>query len=177
MTIQDKLKKFAFGTGYNYIIEQQKFKDNFDKICFLLVGSVATGLCSIDSDVDICMLCERETFEKISVDTKWQMGCPTEIIIDGIQLHYYAISTESVIDKINKFDDITFYVYGTATVIGGNSMIFDKITKLINSTDIKTSRFNIAINMLNRRTKALNQVLILEDADTILYIKISLSKK
>ena len=117
MTIKEKLRKFTFEIAFPYIIQQPIIQNYFENLCFLLVGSAATGLCSEKSDVDICILCTQDIFEIISINTRWLEGRPTETMIDGIQLHYYAISIENVIDKIKKLDDVAHYVYGNAIVI------------------------------------------------------------
>lgn len=173
MTIQDKLKQFAYNTAYPYIMQQPNIERYLKDICFLLVGSSATGLCTEHSDVDICLLCKQEVFDDISVDTKWLEGKPTEVIIDGIQLHYYAMSINTVVDKIKSFDDITLYVYSNACVMKDNADIYSDIFILINSDEIKGPRYNKAVDTLTRRRRALEQVLKREQ-DPILRIRISL---
>ena len=53
MTVKEELQKCAFEIAYPYIIKQPIIKDYFENLCFLLVGSVATGLCTEKSDVGI----------------------------------------------------------------------------------------------------------------------------
>lgn len=171
--IQKKLMKFAFETAYPYIIEQSIIKDHFDSISFILVGSTTTGLCTVDSDVDICLLCPQNIFDIIAINTKWINGRPTEVVIDGIQLHYYAISIESVIRNIEKMDDRTLYVYGTAVVINDSPKLFNNIQKLIVNPELIEKRKNSTFDMLTRRNRALKQVL-LKERDPILRLRMCL---
>ncbi len=108
MSIQKQLISFAFERAYPYIIEQPTIKGFLSQISFILVGSAATGLCNAGSDVDICLICDQNTYDTISVGTRWLDGRPTEVILDGTQPHYYAISTESLNRKIAELDGLTF---------------------------------------------------------------------
>lgn len=108
MSIQKQLISFAFERAYPYIIEQPTIKGFLSQISFILVGSAASGLCNAGSDVYICLICDQNTYDTISVGTRWLDGRPTEVILDGTQLHYYAISTESLNRKIAELDGLTF---------------------------------------------------------------------
>ncbi len=171
MNIQKNLKRFAFSTAYPYIAQQPTIKEFFNSISFLLVGSTATGLCTEHSDVDICLLCPQNVFDIIATDTQWKHGRPTEVIIDGTQLHYYAISFETVIQKIMSFDDITLYVYGTAEEINDNAKLFSEIKKRIASPELKEARKLRSLDILIRRNRALKQVL-LQEKDPICRLRI-----
>lgn len=137
------------------------------------MGSAATGLCTEHSDVDICLLCPQNIFDRISIDTKWINGRPTEVIINGIQLHYYAISTESVIQKIRNMDDVTLYVYGTAVAINDNAKLLSDIQRQITNPELIESRKLNALDILTKRNRALKQVL-LQEKDPICRLRICL---
>ena len=159
MNIQEKLKTFAFNVAYPYLLDQPVIREHLETLCFLLVGSTATGLCSERSDVDICILCHQETFDSISIGTRWAAGRPTEAVIDGIQLHYYAISVEDVLDRIHALNDVALYVYDNAIVLNDNINAYQQIKDTINSAEIVDARITKSFDLLTRRTRALNQVL------------------
>jgi hypothetical protein len=159
MSIQKQLISFAFEKAYPYIIEQPTIKDFLSQISFILVGSAATGLCSAESDVDICLICDQNTYDTISVGTRWLDGRPTEVILDGIQLHYYAISTESLNRKIAELDGLTFYVYGNVVVIDDATGQYKQIADKIHDPSLLPQRFGNELEMLRRRKRALHYVL------------------
>ncbi len=159
MSIQKQLISFAFDKAYPYIIEQPTIKNNLSQISFILVGSAATGLCNAGSDVDICLICDQDTYDTISVGTRWLDGRPTEVILDGTQLHYYAISTESIYRKIAELDGHTFYVYGNAIVIDDTTGQYKLIADKIHDPLLLSKRFESEIEMLGRRKRALHYVL------------------
>lgn len=86
-------------------------------------------------------------------------GRPTEVILDGTQLHYYAISTESLNRKIAELDGLTFYVYGNAIVIDDATGQYKQIADKIHDPSLLSQRFGNEIEMLGRRKRALHYVL------------------
>ena len=151
MNIQEKLISFAFDKAYPYIVEQPVIKDHLSKISFILVGSAATGLCNADSDVDICLICDQKSYDTISIGTRWLDGRPTEVIIDGTQLHYYGISTENLNQKISDMDNLTLYVYRNAIVINDAAGQYKQIAERINDPDSCSKRLSREVDMLGRR--------------------------
>ena len=83
---------------------------------FVLVGSVASGLCREDSDIDIALVCDEDVYKAISSNKSWSIGRPTETWIDGTQLHYYGISFEQISERLQSLDDVYLYVY-THTIV------------------------------------------------------------
>ena len=173
MTVHQKLLNFAKGTAYPFILNLPFYAKYSINISILIVGSTATGQCNDNSDVDICLLCEEHIFNDISTGTNWINGSPTEIIMNDIQLHYYAISYEAIEKKLAEYDDVAFYVYGNAVALSDNSGLYNKIKGLIFNDETRTNRKNKAIDMLVRRNRALKQILQREN-DPILRIKVGL---
>jgi len=171
MSIQKQLISFAFEKAYPYIMEQPVIKEYLSQISFILVGSAATGLCNAESDVDICLICNREMFDIISVGTRWLEGRPTEVILDGTQLHYYAISTDSLDKKIDEMDERACYVYGNAVVIEDTTGQYSQIAKKIHDPSLLSRRFEKEIDMLRRRGRALHYVMN-GDTDPMVRIEI-----
>jgi predicted nucleotidyltransferase len=159
MIIHEKLLNFAKTKAYSYIMNLDILKIYNNNISVLLVGSTATGLCNENSDVDICLLCKDEIFRTISKDTSWINGRPTEINLEKIQLHYYAISIENIESKLIILDDITLYVYSTAISLNDNSGLFEILKVQISDEKLNVRRKEMAINTLVRRRRALNGVL------------------
>lgn len=159
MSVQNQLVSFAFEKAYPYMKEQPKIKEYLSQISFILVGSAATGLCNSDSDVDICLLCNQKIYDEISKDTRWNNGCPTEVILDGTQLHYYAISVESLHKKIDEMDALALYVYSNAMVIDDSNGQYQQIAERIHAPEVLFQRFQNESDMLRRRRGALHYVL------------------
>lgn len=159
MSIQEQLISFAFDKAYPYILDQPHIRDYAPRISFILVGSAATGLCTAESDVDICLVCDQDTYDIISIDTRWLDGRPTQVILDGTQLHYYAISTDSLNNKIADLDDLTLYVYGNALVIDDTAGHYKPISEKIHDSTTLSQRFERELDMLGRRRRSLHYVL------------------
>lgn len=172
MSVQEKLISFAFEKAYPYIIEQPAIKDYLSEISFILVGSSATGLCNEDSDVDICLLCNQEVYDVISVGTKWKEGRPTEVILEGTQLHYYAASVDELDNKIADLDDRACYVYGNAIEIKDIAGWYKHIAEQIHSQELLKARFDKEYDMLRRRFGAVSQVLA-KDTDPMVRLRLS----
>jgi len=173
LTIQEKLITFAKEVAYPYILRLPFYVEHENNISVLLVGSAATGLCTEASDVDICLLCRDHVYNEISKNTNWSNGRPTEVILDKTQLHFYAISFETLEIKITDYDDITFYVYGNATALNDDAGLFIKLKNIIFDEEIINGRKHKALDMLIRRNRALTQILNGE-SDPILRITIGL---
>ena len=159
MSIQEKLVSFALERAYPYIKEQPPIKDFPDRISFILVGSSATGFCDEWSDVDICLLCGKDVFDTISEGTRWVEGRPTEVILDGTQLHYYAVSTDTLERKIAEADESACYVYGTAKVIDDAAGLYRSIAEKLRDPELLARRYAKETDMLRRRQRALHYVL------------------
>lgn len=171
MSIQEKLIAFAFEKAYPYILEQAIIKDHLSKISFILVGSAATGLCNDESDVDICLICDQNTYDTIAAGTRWLNGRPTEVMIEGTQLHFYGISTENLNRKISDLDYQTFYVYANAIVINDAAGQYKQIEERICNPDLQSKRLKSEVDMLGRRKNALHYVL---NSDTDPMVRIEL---
>lgn len=171
MDIQEKLISFALQKAYPYIIVQPVIRDHLSKISFVLVGSAATGLCNAESDVDICLICDQNTYDVISLGTRWSNGRPTEVIIDGMQLHYYGISKEALNKKIIDLDYQTFYVYSNGIVINDAAGHYKQITDRISAPVLRSQRFRKEFDMLGRRKNALHYVLN-SDTDPVVRIEL-----
>ena len=171
MSVQEKLKAFAFEKAYPYIIEQPVIKEFLSKIGFILVGSSATGLCNEESDVDICLLCTREVYDSISAGTRWNEGRPTEVILDGTQLHYYAVSVEELDSKIADMDERVCYIYGNAIVIKDTADRYKRIADKIHLPEMLKQRFDKEFDMLKRRRGAV-QTVLRRDTDPMLRLEL-----
>lgn len=155
--VQARLLEFARNEALPYLVQHPKFAEYVDRLSFILVGSSATGLCRPDSDVDIAIVCEKELYDEISKGTRWQEGRPSQEIINGIQLHYYAVSFESIEEKFIQLDDLYLYVYSNCIFLQDAN---DQYLKRVKAKDSKTeevrrARIEGKLDMLLRRSKVL----------------------
>lgn len=155
--IQKRLQEFARNQALQYLNTHFKSKDYIGKLSFILVGSAATGLCSSESDVDIAIVCEKEIYDKISNGTGWMEGKPSEEIIDGIQLHYYAIPFDLIEEKFDALDDLYLYVYSNCVILqDADDQFLRRIkTKNSKSPEVRKMRLEGKLDMLLRRSRAL----------------------
>ena len=123
---QIRLIKFAKDKGLPYILNIPKINKLKDSICFLLVGSTATGLCDEHSDVDISLICKEDIFNEIAQGERWNSNRPSEILIENTQLHFYGVSLNNVIKKMVDLDDNSLYIYSNGIILKDNLGIYDR---------------------------------------------------
>lgn len=162
---QSRLQKFAEFKCLPYLINLPRIKPYLERLSFILVGSVATGLCHEDSDIDIAIVCDEETYKTISKNTLWDVGRPSESEINGVQLHYYAIMFDNVESKLRELDDIYLYVYSNAIVLKdtGNQYAerFSRLTSRVSG--VRKQRVEGKLDMLIRRSISLESALVVKD--------------
>lgn len=171
---QERLLQFARSECLPWLQKQETIAPYGNSIAFLLVGSVATGLCREDSDVDIALVCSQQIYEDVSKDTRWEMGRPTEVILKGTQLHYYGMPLGRLENKLHELDDVYIYVYGNALVLKDDEGLFEGLMKRhpVNSREIWKTRTEGKLDMLLRRRKALKHSI--ESGDPIAFSTILL---
>jgi len=162
---QTRLLEFAESECLPYLSKLPRIARCVDKISFALVGSVATGLCSEDSDVDIALVCDKQTYEDISQGTPWSEGRPSEVSLSGNQLHFYGISFEKIEEGLRSLDDVYLYVYGNARVLSDPHGEYERrlASMLPDAPRVRKERLEGKLDMLLRRTEALKQSLGGED--------------
>lgn len=162
---QSRLQEFARSKCLPYLLNLLNFEPYLGQLSFILVGSVATGFCNEDSDIDIAIVCDEETYQVISKDTPWNAGRPSETEIDGVQLHYYAITFDNVESKLRELDDVYLYVYSNAIVLRdpGNQYTkrFSRLTSRV--SEVRKQRLEGKLDMLIRRSRALKSALVEKD--------------
>jgi hypothetical protein len=128
-----------------------------DDIAFVLVGSVATGYCRQDSDVDIALVFDEPIYSVISRGTFWGNGRPSETRLDGVQLHYYGISFEQIEAKLKDLDDAYLYVYSNAVVLQDRDCKYERrLGDMLSHTPaVRRQRLEGKLDMLLRRAGAL----------------------
>lgn len=163
--MQLRLLHLAESRCLPFLIELPQFKPFLEKLSFILVGSVATGLCREDSDIDIAVVCNKNIFDEISKNTRWTEGMPTEIKIDSVQFHYYATAYEDIEKKLKEQDDMDMCIYGYAKILKDPENAFHRFISKYKPNDPKIRRQRIEgkVDMLIRRTKALNYALETQD--------------
>lgn len=166
--VQSRLIDIAQTKCLPYLLNLPFLKRFIDRIAFVVVGSVANGLCSGKSDIDIALLCDNETFSSISHDTRWSQGRPTEIILDGTQLHYYAIPIENIREGLTNLDDQYLYIYSTVIILKDESDIYSTyiVPHTANNVDIRRRRIIGTFEALQCRRKALESCV----ADKDIYV-------
>ena len=157
MTNAGHLQEFATTRCFPYLLDLPKLQPHLDRLTFLLVGSVATGTCREDSDVDIAIVCDEEVCEAISVGTPWTKGRPSEVELQGRQLHYYAISFDTVEAGLRRLDDVFLYVYANSIILRGPEGNYSRRfgSLLASAPDVRKERVEGKLDMLIRRSGAL----------------------
>lgn len=165
MKAQPRLQEFAKSKCLPYLLNLPRFEPYLERLSFILVGSVATGFCSKDSDIDIAIVCDEETYKAISKDTPWDAGRPSEVEINGVQLHYYAITFDNIESKLKELDDVYLYVYSNAVVLRDPGNKYTRRFSRLNSRvpEVRKQLLEGKLDMLIRRYKALKYALVEKD--------------
>jgi predicted nucleotidyltransferase len=157
-----------------YLLDLPRFAECADQLTILLVGSVATGLCREDSDIDIAILCGPDVYDSIAVDTNWREGRPSQTEIQGTTLHYYAETFERLNSQLRSLNDVSLYVYGSAILLHDpKNQYARRFAWLADEAEsLRKERLEGKLDMLLRRSRALDQVL--RDPDTIVLARMTL---
>jgi hypothetical protein len=150
-------------------MELPDLKPHIGELSFVLVGSAATGLCRPDSDVDIAIVCDEETCSAISEGRPWASGRPAEVTIDGTQVHFFARTFRQIEGRLRELDDDHLYQYGGSLILRDpNGRFADCLGRLVSdAADIRRQRLEGKLDMLLRRSRALDQCLAAGDVMTI----------
>jgi predicted nucleotidyltransferase len=151
--LQANLERFARDRCLPYLVVLPRFRSYRDRLSFVLIGSVATGLCNEASDIDIAIVCDEGIYNAISQNTVWSKRRPTEVHLDGVQLHYYATTFEEILKGVEELDDIRLYVYGIFIPLRDpDSQYTERMGALFsNNSEIRKLRLEAKLDMLIRR--------------------------
>ncbi len=161
MSDSETRKQFARDVCLPYLMDLERFREHLDVLSFMLVGSVATGDSSETSDIDVAVVCDRNIYDSIAAGTDWDRGRPTEEQLDGVRLQYYGIAFEKVERKLRELDDAYLYVYGNAlTLSDPDGQYFERLASLLTANpDVRRDRVEGKLDMLSRRSRALDQAI------------------
>ncbi len=164
-----RLQEFAKSKCLPFLLNLPRFKPYANRLSFLLVGSVATGFCREGSDIDIAVVCDEETYRSISMGTSWEFGRPSEAKIDGVKLHYYAVSFEKIESKFKELDDAYIYVYSNVIILHDPENQYTRWFSGLTTdlSDLRKKRLENKLNMLLRRSRALKSALLERDPYSI----------
>jgi hypothetical protein len=153
-SIQHQLQDWAIQRAVPYVLRKEGLSPR--TVSIVLVGSAATGLCREDSDVDLAILCRPRLYQRLSQGKPWEKGRPTEVILEGRQLHYFAASVAAVQRSLEALDDKAHYMYGTALpLLDRPSLYVDGIAPLAGSAEFRRARLEGKLDELLRRLVAL----------------------
>lgn len=131
MEIKNKFISFAKYLACPYVLNLDAIKPYVYSVSIILVGSVPTGICKPSSNVDICILCAKEIYDKIFPEIEWNAGKYMEMDISGVKTRYYLEIIDDVIENLTKLDDLSFYLYAYAIPLDDVSGDFKRINKYI----------------------------------------------
>ncbi len=159
MDTSEKLFAFAKYVACPYVRHLDAVKPHLYNLSIILVGSVATGICSADSDVDICILCPKKIYNDIYSQVEWNNGKYMELTISGISTRYYLETIEDVCDGLMKLDDLTFYLYNYSQPLDDISGAHKNLKKFIADQQIVAKRKKHIHNSMLKRRRALTKYL------------------
>jgi predicted nucleotidyltransferase len=169
--LQRELRQWAMSRALPSIVQTENLSRR--SVSVLIVGSVAAGNCRPGSDVDMAILCRRRLFARMGRNKPWAAGRPTEVRLDGRQLHCYAETVTSVRRRLLDLDDRVHYIYGTALPLLDRPRFYSEdIAPLANSEALRGTRLEGKLDMLRRRLGAIRGSMA--DAEPLVLSKMSL---
>lgn len=167
--IQSYLNEKAKHECLPYLKNLSRFKPYDKKISFVLVGSVASGFCRKESDIDIAVVSSEKIFNEISKNTYWKEGKPSEAMIGDTQLHYFGISLEKIEQKLTELNDFYLYEYSNAFVLEDPSKNFTKKISVLTAVNpiVRKQRLEGKLDMLIRRNRAIKYTIADKDIISI----------
>lgn len=157
MEIKDKLFTFAKFVACPYVLNLDAVKPYVYDVSVILVGSVATGICNANSDVDLCILCPKKIYNLIYPNIEWNNGKYMELSISGISTRYYLEVIEDVLENLNKMDDLAFYLYGYSQPLDDVSGAHKQLKKYINDQQLFSKRKKYIHNSMLKRRRQLTK--------------------
>ncbi len=173
---QSRLLEFAKGRCLTHLMALPCFSAHLERLSFVVVGSVATGLCHEGSDIDIAVICDTSLYEVVSAGMTWGSGRPSEVEIEGRQVHYYATSLGEIDRGLRQLDDTYLYTYGNAVILRDPGHQFADCVAWVQkqAESVRRDRIEGKLDMLLRRSRALQQCLVAGDVLMIARVAIEL---
>lgn len=159
MECHDRLLQIAELHCIPYLQSLPRFRSMDEKLIFLLVGSVAHGLCNEHSDIDIAVVCDEPTYAEISIETEWSKGRPTEVVIAGTQLHFYGLTLNEIRKRIEALDDHAIFNYLGARVMQDPCGRYAEMLGMIDTSELHDRRIHHAATLLLRRLSVFDKEL------------------
>jgi len=142
-----------------YLLSSQSLAPFTDRLSLAVVGSVAAGFCTEESDLDIAVVCPDDVLSNIPEGATRQRGKPSEIDLDGVPVQYYGTSYREVSAGVRGLDDAHIYNWQNAVVLHDPSAKLRELLDTVfgNEEDLRRQRLEGKLDMLIRRERALGQ--------------------
>lgn len=161
---QARLWRHAVGACLPHLLELDALQPFADRLSAAVVGSVATGTCDPDSDIDIALLASDRTYAALRSSTpeewlpKWESGRPLSARVEGESLHWCVTRLCGVRRALLCHNDGAMYTYGTARVLRDPRGQFGRIIREHGPgvESVRKARTEGKLDMLIRRTRILD---------------------
>ncbi len=156
-----------------YLEAQTIFKRQQGKLAYVVVGSVATGLCTRTSDIDVAIVGDAATYEELTKDPAWPTtftqeqpavgdrppggDWPCQTMVDGVPLQFYCTTFEWIQGGLQDLRDTYIYHYGTAVVLQDAGERYGQLLGALRSAapEFRRQRLEGKLDLLRRRYAAL----------------------
>ncbi|RJQ08140.1 MAG: hypothetical protein C4551_05795 [Bacillota bacterium] len=140
----------------DYIRRQPPMAGRED-LAYVVVGSVATGLVTSASSIDIAVMADKDAFKALTQDPAWNGERPWDAFIDGASLKYYCVAYDQVEQGLRELRDSYVYYYGSAVIIHDPTGKCAEFMANVRSAlpDLRRQRLEGKLDMLRRRFSAM----------------------
>jgi hypothetical protein len=164
--LQARLWRHAVGACLPHLLELDALQPFRDSLSLVVVGSVATGMCDADSDIDIAAIASDRTYAALRSSApeewarKWESGRPLSARVEGESLHWYVTRLSGLRMALQCHNDSAMYHYGIARVLSDPRGRFGRVLAEHgpDAEGVRRARTEGKLDMLMRRTRILDAV-------------------
>ena len=166
--------------GLPYLRELAPFKARDGELAFILVGSVASGLCAPNSDIDIAVIGDSATAEALNMDPAWNHLFPGgrggAARVDGVPLQFYFIAYDVIEAGLGDLRDSYFYQYGSPVILHDPKGRYAQLQAALEAArpKLRRQRLEGKLDMLRRRYADLETSLRYRDLMSATWIGLEL---
>ncbi len=161
-----------------YLRELPMFRPFDGKLAFAVVGSVASGLCSPTSDIDLAVVMDEATLAELVKNPDWTAafgegpvsgpvgwGRPCETTVEGVPVQFYCVTYEHIQARLDDLRDSYIYHYGNSVPLYDPDERYGKLLAGLKAAgpELRRQRLEGKLDMLRRRYAALEASLRLKD--------------
>ncbi len=140
-----------------------KYKDS---LTILLVGSIPAGFADDLSDVDVWVLCSSDVADSLAEefrqhDLRFMTPPPHEIVVNGIEAHYFVFPIRKLAEALELHDDESLFLIAHCLAVHDPSGQFAALSAKFSTvpSDVVRAKIERAYTLVRQRAFSMRKVL------------------